>query len=293
LQLPRFGRRWQNARMPELVEPLEGRAYLSHHRHIPITLPRPDHVVIVVQENHSYDDVFGSGSGQTPYLQSLANQGALFTNSFAVGHPSQPNYLALYAGSTYGVTDDNYINPRAFRGPSLGGELLSKGLTFGGYSEDLPSVGFTGDTSDFYDKKHNPWSDFRDVSGRVSQPFSNFPSPRRFNRLPTVSFVVPNELDNMHDGTPAQADAWLQANLGAYVQWAKTHNSLLIVTWDEDDASGDNQIPTLFVGPMVKPGQYGEAITHYNVLRTVEDMYGLGHAGASARANPILDTWQI
>jgi acid phosphatase len=65
------------------------------------------------------------------------------------------------------------------------------------------------------------------------------------------------------------------------------------VTWDEDDASGDNQIPTLFVGPMVKPGQYGEAITHYNVLRTVEDMYGLGHAGASARANPILDTWQI
>jgi phosphatidylinositol-3-phosphatase len=289
-----MSRGWQNGRMPEFVEPLEGRAYLSHHRHIPISLPRPDHVVIVVEENHSYDDIFGSGNpADTPYLHALAAQGATFTNSSAIGHPSQPNYLALYAGSTYGVSDDNYINPRAFRGPSLGGELVAKGLTFGGYSEDLPSVGFTGDTSGFYDKKHNPWSDFRDVRATVSQPFSNFPSSARlFNRLPTVSFVVPNELDNMHDGTPAQADAWLQANLDAYVQWAKTHNSLLIVTWDEDDASGSNQIPTLFVGPMVKPGQYGEAITHYNVLRTVEDMYGLGYAGVTARANPILDVWQ-
>lgn len=278
--------------MSELLEPLESRAYLSHFRHIPVSLPRPDHVVIVVEENHSYDDIFGSGSGQTPYLQSLANQGALFTNSFAINHPSQPNYLALFAGTPEGVTTDNYINPRAFRGPSLGGELAAKGLTFGGYSEDLPSVGFTGDTSGFYDKKHNPWSDFRDVRATASQPFSSFPrSARYFSRLPTVSFVVPNENDNMHDGSPAAADAWLQANVGAYAQWATTHNSLLIVTWDEDDASGNNQIPTLFIGPMVKPGQYGEAITHYNVLRTVEQMYGVGYAGVSARANPILDVW--
>src|SRR5438309_6055223 len=161
--------RWQNARMSDFVEPLESRAYLSHFRHIPLSLPRPDHVVIVVEENHSYDDIFGSGNAaDTPFLHSLAAQGALFTNSSAVGHPSQPNYLALYAGSTYGVADDNYVNPRAFRGPSLGGQLLSKGLTFAGYSEDLPSVGFTGDTSDFYDKKHNPWSDFRDVPPTVS-----------------------------------------------------------------------------------------------------------------------------
>src|SRR5262249_44956599 len=97
--------------------------------------------------------------------------------------------------------------------------------------------------------------------------------------------------DDMHDGTIQQGDTWLQNHIDAYVQWAKTHNSLLIVTWDEDDGSQSNQIPTIFLGPMVTAGQYGEQINHYNVLRTVEDMYALSYAGASATATPISDIW--
>jgi acid phosphatase len=84
----------------------------------------------------------------------------------------------------------------------------------------------------------------------------------------------------------------LDNNLSAYVTWAQTHNSLLIVTWDEDDGSEGNQVATIFVGPMVNPGQYNEDINHYNVLRTIEAMYGLKALGNSATAKPVKDVWQ-
>jgi hypothetical protein len=135
----------------------------------------------------------------------------------------------------------------------------------------------------------------------VNQPFSSFPTqlpgftPADFSKLPTVSIVVPNVQNDMHDNpSPAGvtiADNWLKNNLGAYAQWAMTNNSLLIVTWDENDTSSGNHIPTIFVGQMVKAGSYSEAINHYNVLRTIEDMYGLTYAGASATATPITDIW--
>ena len=86
-------------------------------------------------------------------------------------------------------------------------------------------------------------------------------------------------------------DRWLQTHLDAYVQWAQQHNSLLIVTWDEDNGKEHNRIATLFVGPMVRAGRYGQRITHYNVLRTIEDLYGLSHYGASADALPIIHIW--
>ena len=84
------------------------------------------------------------------------------------------------------------------------------------------------------------------------QPFSSFPAD--FTQLPTVAVVIPNEQNDMHDGTIAQGDAWLQSNIEPYRQWAMTHNSLLILTFDEDDTSATNQIFTLFLGPMVAPG---------------------------------------
>jgi hypothetical protein len=101
-----------------------------------------------------------------------------------------------------------------------------------------------------------------------------------------------SELNPFSDDLVPMGDSWLKNNLSGYVQWAKTHNSLLIVTWDENDGSAGNQIPTIFVGPMVKTGHYSENINHYNVLRTLEDMYGLSHVGNSATATPISDCWQ-
>jgi len=117
------------------------------------------------------------------------------------------------------------------------------------------------------------------------------PFPTDFTKLPTISFVIPNQDHDMHDGTINQADTWLKTNLDSYVKWAKTHNSLLIVQWDEDDFTTTNQIPTLFVGPMVKAGNYSENINHFNVLRTLEDMYALPTVSKSTTATPITDVW--
>lgn len=260
----------------------------ASYTHAQTTLPKPDHVVIVIEENHSFNEIIGSSSA--PYINSLANGGALFTKSFAVSHPSEPNYLALFSGSTQGITNDSC--PHTFGPPDLGGELIHAGLSFSGYSEGLPSVGSTVCTSGKYARKHNPWVNFIDVPSSDNLPFTSFPASPNFSTLPTISIVVPNLLDDMHDGTIQQGDSWLQQHIDPYVQWAKTHNSLLIVTWDEDDSSQSNQIPTIFVGPMVKPGQYAERINHFNVLRTLEDMYGLPAANNSANVTSITDCWQ-
>jgi hypothetical protein len=101
-----------------------------------------------------------------------------------------------------------------------------------------------------------------------------------------MSIVVPNQLNDMHDGTVATADTWLQNNLGAYITWAQNNNSLFILTFDEDDSSSGNHILTFIMGAGVVPGVYSQNINHYGLLRTIEDLYGVGYAGASAQATP-------
>ena len=250
------------------------------------TLPLPAHVVVVLEENHAYSQIIGSP--EAPYINSLAAEGASFTKSYAITHPSQPNYLALFSGSTQGVTSDSC--PHTFSAPNLGSELIAAGKTFTGYSEGLPSAGSEVCTSGEYARKHVPWTDFSNVPAIDNQPFSSFPT--NFADLPTISWVIPDLLDDMHDGTIQQADSWLESNLAGYLAWAQTNNSLLIVTWDEDDDTNVNQIPTIFVGPMVKPGNYSEKINHYNVLRTLEAIYRLPYAGHSASVKTITDVWQ-
>jgi hypothetical protein len=250
-------------------------------------LPRPDHVVVVIEENHGYSQVIGSSSA--PYINSLASQGASFTQSFAVTHPSEPNYLALFSGSTQGITDDSC--PNNFSAVNLGSELLAAGLGFKGYSESMPSNGYTGCDTGTYARKHNPWVMFNNVPAADNLTFAAFPTD--FTTLPTVSIVVPNLNNDMHDGTIAQGDTWLHSHMDAYAQWAKTHNSELFVTWDEDeDSGGTNRVATVAVGGNVKVGSYSEHINHYNVLRTLEDFYNLPHAGASASATPITDAFK-
>jgi acid phosphatase len=284
-----------NARLPlvalvgialaSLIIAMTSNLLLSANAHA-ATLPRPAHVVVVMEENHSYSDIIGSSSA--PYINSLASQGAVFTQSFAVTHPSQPNYLALFSGSTQGTTSDSC--PHTFSTGNLGSKLIGAGFSFTGYSESLPKAGSTVCTSGEYARKHSPWVNFSNLSSSTNQPFTSFPSST-YSSLPTVSFVIPNLLDDMHDGTIQQGDTWLKNNIDAYAQWAKSNNSLLIVTWDEDDYSESNQVPTIFVGQSVKAGTYSETINHYNVLRTLEDMYGLSALGNSASVSSISDCW--
>ncbi|HEX8092426.1 alkaline phosphatase family protein [Jatrophihabitans sp.] len=248
-------------------------------------VPRFDHIVVVVLENHAYSQIIGRSSA--PFLNSLADRGAVLTRSHGITYPSQPNYLAMFSGSTQGLTDNSC--PHNFTGPNLAAALLAAGHSFVGYSEDLPATGFTGCGSGAYARKHNPWVNFGELPTTVNQPLTAFPGD--LSRLPEVSFVIPNLDNDMHDGTVAEGDRWLRAHLGAYADWSTAHNSLLIVTADEDDKSHDNRIATIVTGAQVRPGRYSVRTDHYGLLATLLAGYGLTPFGEAARAQPITTIW--
>ncbi len=260
---------------------------------------QPAHVVICILENHAYSQIHGNAAA--PYLNSLLNDPntAALPYSYALAHPSQPNYIMLFSGNNQGVTTDNVPTGLPFTTANLGAELTQAGFSFAGYSETMPSVGYTGATSGLYARKHNPWVNWQGtgangISSTVNLPLTAFPT--NFNNLPTVSFVIPNLVNDMHNGTGngpiTTGDTWIQTNLDSYIQWCKTNNSLFILTFDEDDHSSSNQIFTSLTGEDVKTGNYSQHITHYNVLRTLEDLYQLPHAGFSADSSFITDIWR-
>lgn len=250
-----------------------------------IALPRPDHIVIVVEENRGYSKIIGNSDA--PYINALAQRGVLFTNSYGVTHPSQPNYLALFSGTTRGISSN--ACPLELKGENLGGALIEKGLSFVSYSESLPETGYEGCRYGVYMRKHNPAANWKELAA-FNQPFTAF--PQDYSKLPTISLVVPDQRNDMHDGSIEQGDAWLAQNIEQYAKWAMTNNSLLIVTFDEDDGREGNRIATIFVGEMVKPGKSAQRINHYTLLRTLSEMYGLSILGESKDQQPITGVWK-
>jgi phosphatidylinositol-3-phosphatase len=302
----------------------------------PDGLPVYDHIVIVVEENKNFEQIFG-GEFDAPYINRLAVEGASFSHMFGEEHKSQGNYFWLFSGSNSNVGFLDEVPTATNRAyyplqtSNLGEQLIKKGLSFKGYAEDLPSIGCdietsppgcSGDTC-VYARKHVPWISFANVPNgttidtSANLRFADFPTD--YAMLPTVAFVIPNLNHDMHNGNPTESiaagDAWLRQNLDSYYQWAKTHNSLLIITFDENDDKSNyhgltnpvvspgqtyppvdrynqymrdlqNQIPTIFAGahirPGLKPNAYAEGagITHVNILRTIEAMYGLPKSGA-------------
>jgi acid phosphatase len=252
-------------------------------------LPRPGHVVVVIEENRGYSQIMDKLHSDS-YIHALAKRGMLFTQSYGVSHPSQPNYLALFSGSTQGVRGN--ACPNTFDTDNLASSLLDAGLSFASFSESLPATSDFGCASGAYQRKHNPvanWQGSR-LPAEINRRFADF--PQDFSKLPTVSFVIPDQDHDMHDGSFYAADTWLKTHIAPYVEWAFKHNSLLILTWDEDDSREGNRVVTLFVGPMVKAGSSAQRIDHYSVLRTLLDFYGLPLIGACRDAEAIKEIWK-
>jgi phosphatidylinositol-3-phosphatase len=249
-------------------------------------LPRPDHVVIVMLENKRYDKIVGDP--KTPWITGLSKRSANFTQFYGETHPSQPNYLALFSGSTQDVADNNCPHDLGAR-PNLARQLMDAGHTFAGYAEGLPAVGWRGCAIGRYVRRHVPWVNFSNVPASVSQPFTAF--PRDYRKLPTVAFVVPDLCHDMHDCPKVNGDAWLRRTFTPYVAWAQNHNSLLIITFDEDDKTDGNHIPAIIAGARVRAGQYPVRLNHYDLLGTLQQMYGLTPAGHSASPRVITGVW--
>ncbi len=263
-------------------------------------VPPTDRVVVVVMENKSYDQV-----RTQPFTASLIAAGASFSNSYGVTHPSQPNYLAMWAGSTLGVTTNNCPAPGSpFGVENLGHACEANGRTWRAYSENLPSPGATGCSYDgsvssgLYTRKHDPWTQFANLNHLNERPYSDLAADIAAGTLPSLVFIIPNNCHNTHNSsTPGcdipNGDAWLAANLPPVLS-AMGPNGVLILTWDEDDNLSGNHILTVFVGPHVIGGMVStRTITHYTVTRTICELLGLPSFGLAAGETPIGDIWNL
>lgn len=271
--------------------------------------PRSNHVVIVVEENHSFSQVIGNRN--MPFLNGIASQYSLATQYFANVHPSIGNYFMLTTGqiitnsdrSVATVTADNIVR-----------RLLTAGKTWKGYAESLPSTGYLGPDKFPYTRHHFPLSYFSDVvNSRVQRlnlvPFTQFSKDLANQQLPNYSMVIPNQQDNGHNcpaGTSSCSDAqvlravdtWLQSHIGPLLNNAEfRQDGLLIIVFDEgtasDKAHGGGHIATVFAGPNVKRGLRSTRFyQHQNVLRTVLDALGVNHQlGKAATAQPMTDMY--
>jgi acid phosphatase len=250
-------------------------------------VPPLDHVIVVIMENHSYDQ-----TRFAPYTASLIARYAKLTQSYAVTHPSLPNYLALWAGSTFNVDNDDCPAPGSpYTAANLGHACEAAGKTWRAYCEDLPSVGSPTCSDAGYRRKHAPWTDFSNLNHNNERPLTDLALDIASAHLPALALVVPNQCHSTHDCSVQTGDNWLAANVPLMLQGMGTHG-VLIITWDEDDDYSGNHILTVFAGPRVKAGySHTQTENHYSVLCTICGVLGIAAPGAAASESPIVDIW--
>jgi acid phosphatase len=246
-------------------------------------------VFLIVLENRAYEQIVGNPDAA--YLNQLADRYALAEQFRAAAHPSLPNYLALVSGHTYGIRSDCtscFVDDR-----SLADEIEAHGRTWKSYQEDLPSPCFLGSQADNYVLHHNPFLYFitiRDnpVRCRNVVPLEQLRLDLADGSAPDLAWITPNVRHDMHDGSVAEADQWLSGLVPRILESpAWQQSGLLLIVWDE--ASGGSlsdpdggHVPALFISPDLPPGTRSSApASPYNLLRTIEQAWGLAYLGHS------------
>jgi phospholipase C len=256
-------------------------------------VPPFEHVVVIVFENKERDHILGSRSA--PTFNSYAKRFANLTAYYAVGHPSLPNYIALVSGGTQGITTnctDCVVDAR-----SIADSLEGAGRTWRTYAQGLPYSGFTGPAFRRYAKKHNPFLYFSSIVNDPKRrnrvvPLVHLARDVRARALPDFSLVVPDMCNSMHDCGVGVGDKWLRRVAAPLLKLPRT---AIFVLFDEGSTSirGGGHIAALALGTAVRPSSRYRALSgHYEVLRTIEDAWGLPRLGASAEARPITGIWR-
>ena len=248
-----------------------------------------DHVVIVVMENEGTDQALAD-----PYISSLTRKGAWFSRYYAITHPSFPNYLAIVAGSTFGMDSDHWPHP--FKGATIADRLEANNLTWKSYAEDYPGRCYLGSgagagritptaaPTELYARKHVPLLAFASIQtdpARCARVVGagQFMRDARAGKLPNYSFYTPNMFNDGHDTSLEASSKWLQGFIRALDATVAMHQrTLLVITWDEG-GNRDNKVLTLLLGNGVKPGKYSTVLTHFSLLRTIEENFGLTTVG--------------
>jgi phosphatidylinositol-3-phosphatase len=257
-------------------------------------LPRShsSHVVVIVMENAEYGEVIGSRSA--PFVNALARRYGLATASYAITHPSLPNYIALTSGSTHGIASD--CTECGVAATNIVDQLEGAGLSWNAYLEDIPRPCFKGGGSGGYAKKHNPFAYYADVAGSPSRcrhmvGFSRLEGDLRAGRLPSYAWISPNLCDDGHDCGVAAGDSFLRRTVPALLRELGPHG-FLVLTWDEGSTSAGccltakgGRIATIVAGPDVRAGARSAApVDDFGVLGTIEEAFGLSPLAGAADA---------
>ena len=260
----------------------------------PTSVPEPQTpVFVIVFENKDAAEIL-SGN-QAPYFASLASVYAYAANYRAITYPSQPNYIALFSGSTHGVTDNELYDITA---RSLADQVDEAGLTWRVAVENVESGCFTGpfsldgpDGEGIYSRKHNPAISFTPIS-RDPTRCANITNFTNFDpEAADVTFIVPNNCHSMHDCSIAEGNAWLEAFLPRILESdAYGQGGVVFITFDEDRGDGDNYVATIVVSDRAVRGAASERpYTHYSLLRSVQELLGLPCLAESCDAEPMSD----
>ena len=237
--------------------------------------PTFSYVVLVVEENHSYNDVMGNSA--MPYLNSLISQYGLATQYFANAHPSMPNYLMLTTGQIESF-DDNFSG--TISDDNVVRELVKAGKSWKAYEQSLPSQGYLGSDQGAYVRRHDPFSYLSDVQNDSTQaanivPFTQFATDLANNALPQYAFIAPDVNNDAHNGTLAQADSWLQTNIAPLLANSAFQTSgLLIITFDESELTdlenGGGHVIAVIISPQAKKGYQSKTLyQHQSLLRLI------------------------
>jgi hypothetical protein len=266
------------------------------------TVPQSNHIWIITEENHSYEKVIGNSN--MPYYNSLAKKYAVAAQYYANIHNSLTDLMRVVAGQNVTLWDNT---TSCYNVDNVVRHLLLHGMTWKSYQEDLPFAGFTGLSWAGYLRRHNPLVDFTDVcapSQRLnSVPFSQFAKDIANNATPNYAFISPNVWHDAHNGTLAQADAWLSQQVPkilARPEFQSNGDGLLFVVWDEGTHTDNRcnaqvsgicggRIAPLVIGPKVKRGYKSQVLYHHqSLMRTVCDAFRFTSCPGAAATAPTM-----
>ncbi|HVH64770.1 MAG TPA: alkaline phosphatase family protein [Candidatus Acidoferrum sp.] len=249
---------------------------------------------VIVMENEESSSIIGNGAA--PYLNGLARSHGLAASYFAISHPSLPNYLALTAGSTFGIASDCtgcYVNAT-----NIADQVEASGRSWKAYMESMPSNCFVGDAYP-YMQKHNPFIYYDDVRTNAARcdghvvPFTQLSTDLAAGTVPNFAWITPNMCDDMHDCPISTGDSWLNSVVPSITASSAFQNGgVLFITWDEGATGAGccgyafgGQVVTLVIAPNGIAG-FSSTIneTHYSLLRTIEDSWGMAALAGAANA---------
>ncbi len=273
-------------------------------------VPPYDHIFVIVEENEGFGSIIGSDAA--PNINAWARTFGLASRYDAVAHPSEPNYVALVGGDTFGIRDDGSFRLHTIDAPNLTTQLEAAHKTWKGYYQGIPQAGSLALFSGFYASKHSGFLNFANVQNDPQRAwhlvgFDRLASDAAHDTLPNFALIVPDVCDDMHGasgpGTPLdcsvlrprllvrRGDEAARAIVDILMKsaaWHSAANVAIAITFDESDGpsfSGGGRVPTIVItnhGPrhLIDATPY----THYSLLRTIEDAFGVGHIGHAAEA---------